>query len=59
MGCGNVRIDADILKEVEKLLSGKKNKTYCISSAQFVNIAVNELLKKIKKSGYKLTLKLK
>jgi hypothetical protein len=59
MGHDTVRIDSELLEEIEQLLCKEKNRCCRLSSAQFVNNAVKEYLGKVKKNGGKLVLNLK
>jgi len=59
MGNDVVRIDSELLNEIESLLCKEKSRSCRLSCAQFVNMAVRDFIKKIKSKGGKLILELK
>lgn len=48
-----VKIDSSLLKEVEELINKEENRLKFANKKQFVNIAVYELLNKIKNENKK------
>lgn len=48
-----VKIDFNLLKEVEDFIKEEKNRFRFVNKKQFIDVAVYELLGKIKKEGSK------
>jgi len=48
-----VKIDVSLLNEVEKFIKKEENRLRFVNKKQFIDIAVYEFLKKLKKEGVK------
>lgn len=50
---GVVKIDSSLLKEIEEFIEKKENRLKFVNKKQFVDIAVYEFLKKVKRENEK------